>query len=366
MFLSRLPAFFLVAFLVAGFLIGAPAAWRAAEKTPEKNYENIVKGHWTLAFDKKFPEALPFYVFSRDVWGVVDYVLFREGRKGVIVGDKGWLFTDEEFSVWPQARDNIKSRLERIEAVHARLKEKDIVLVVALLPAKSRLYPGHIGSRRWPAAHEETYGEVFKALKEKNIPVVDVYDAFRQAPDRDALFLKTDTHWTPAGARVAAQAIARTLAASIPGVLSSDAIFNTKKGETRDHSGDLMRYIPLGSIQVPGAPAADRLEIFSTEKAAADGAASESLFGEESLPVALVGTSYSANPSWNFAGFLKEALKTDVLNAADEGRGPFVTMDAYLKSNPFLETPPKVVIWEIPERYLPMPGKTEEQKGKED
>ncbi|HRC26994.1 MAG TPA: hypothetical protein PKX87_06150 [Alphaproteobacteria bacterium] len=126
-----------------------------------------------------------------------------------------------------------------------------------------------------------------------------------------------------------------------------------------------MRYIPLGNTDVPGAPVADTLEIFSTSRQSGGKEGDAALFGDESLPVALVGTSYSANPSWNFAGFLKEALKADLLNAADEGRGPFVTMDAYLKSKPFLETPPKVLIWEIPERYLAMPGKTEEQKGKE-
>jgi alginate O-acetyltransferase complex protein AlgJ len=78
----------------------------------------------------------------------------------------------------------------------------------------------------------------------------------------------------------------------------------------------------------------------------------EALFGDEKIPVALVGTSYSANPLWNFAGFLEEALQTDVINAAEEGQGPFETMKTYLASAAFRDNPPELVVWEIPERYL--------------
>ena len=68
--------------------------------------------------------------------------------------------------------------------------------------------------------------------------------------------------------------------------------------------------------------------------------------------VALVGTSYSANPDWNFEGFLKLSLNRDVVNFATEGEGPIVPMlnflERYLQELPALE----LVVWEIPERYL--------------
>ncbi|HRC26489.1 MAG TPA: hypothetical protein PKX87_03560, partial [Alphaproteobacteria bacterium] len=175
MLTTRLPAFFMIAFLVIGFVFGVSATRQTVEKTPVSNYENIVKGHWTLAFDRKFAEALAFYAPSRDFWGIVDYVLFREGRKGVVVGQKGWLFTDEEFSVWPHMQGNIQARLERIEKVRDLLKEKNVALVVALLPAKTRLYSGYTGDLRWPAGHEHIYESVLGALREKAIPVADLY-----------------------------------------------------------------------------------------------------------------------------------------------------------------------------------------------
>ena len=77
------------------------------------------------------------------------------------------------------------------------------------------------------------------------------------------------------------------------------------------------------------------------------------LFADIPLPsVALLGTSYSANPNWNFEGSLKLALNKDLINFATEGEGPFIPMidflERHLKTLPSLE----LVIWEIPERYL--------------
>ena len=70
--------------------------------------------------------------------------------------------------------------------------------------------------------------------------------------------------------------------------------------------------------------------------------------------MALVGTSYSAGEAWDFAGALREALGADVLQAAQEGEGPFEPMSDYLEDDAFLQTPPRLVVWEIPERYLPV------------
>jgi len=81
--------------------------------------------------------------------------------------------------------------------------------------------------------------------------------------------------------------------------------------------------------------------------------AGSDLLGDAETPeVALVGTSYSAQPRWNFHGALQEALQQDVGNYAKEGLGPFAPMFEYLKSADFAQAPPRLVVWEIPERYL--------------
>jgi alginate O-acetyltransferase complex protein AlgJ len=49
------------------------------------------------------------------------------------------------------------------------------------------------------------------------------------------------------------------------------------------------------------------------------------------------------------------AVGADVVNFAEEGHGPFAPMADYLDSDLAKNTPPKVVIWEFPVRYLTDP-----------
>jgi alginate O-acetyltransferase complex protein AlgJ len=127
--------------------------------------------------------------------------------------------------------------------------------------------------------------------------------------------------------------------------------FVTETVETRAHEGDLTRFLPLAPLFASLMPQADRLQQRETRAADAD---SDDLFGDRDLPVTLVGTSYSANPAWNFAGALREHLQRDLANHAEEGGGPLVPMLKYLQSEDFENNPPQLVIWEFPERYLPM------------
>ncbi len=83
--------------------------------------------------------------------------------------------------------------------------------------------------------------------------------------------------------------------------------------------------------------------------------AGDDLFGDSQQPrLALVGTSYSANPRWNFEGALKQALSADLINYAKEGKGPLEPMLELLQDEGFRKDPPQLLVWEFPERYLPM------------
>ncbi len=71
-------------------------------------------------------------------------------------------------------------------------------------------------------------------------------------------------------------------------------------------------------------------------------------------PIALVGTSYSAEAQWNFEGALRQVLGCRVLNVSQIGRGAFAPMAAYLDNPAFKQNAPSLVVWEIPERLLPV------------
>jgi len=101
-------------------------------------------------------------------------------------------------------------------------------------------------------------------------------------------------------------------------------------------------------------PKPDELQKRSTDPVAGEAAGGDALFADSDIPVGLVGTSYSANPHWNFLGALRESLHSDVVNYAEEGHGPILPMLKYLQSDGFKNSPPQVLVWEFPERYLPM------------
>jgi alginate O-acetyltransferase complex protein AlgJ len=129
--------------------------------------------------------------------------------------------------------------------------------------------------------------------------------------------------------------------------------FVTEAKSTEPYKGDLTNFLPLDPLFSNLLPKPDDLQQRSTNPADAGGESGDALFADNSVAVGLVGTSYSANPNWNFAGALKQALHADVVNYAEDGHGPILPMLKYLQTDAFKSSPPQVLIWEFPERYLP-------------
>ncbi|MCY1242397.1 putative alginate O-acetylase AlgJ [compost metagenome] len=113
-------------------------------------------------------------------------------------------------------------------------------------------------------------------------------------------------------------------------------------------------FLPLDPLFENLMPKQEQLQKRNTVAAEDQPAGDDALFANTEVPVALIGTSYSANPNWNFVGALKQALNSDVVNYAEDGHGPILPMLSYLKSDAFKNSPPQVLIWEFPERYLPV------------
>jgi alginate O-acetyltransferase complex protein AlgJ len=343
---------FMVASVIMGGLFLHPAL--AGLETPAT--ADIIQGKWAPQFEKSLNKTLPVYDSSRNLWGRVEYDVFGQGRKGVVVGENGWLFSDEELSCPPHARKNMSDNLAYILATKNTLAAKNTKLAIVIVPEKARVLSRHLGDIALPACRRPLYGDVTAAIKSFGIPVTDLLTAIDASPQPEAFYLKTDTHWTPAGARLASAAVHDLLQKDFPDLKLERSRFISSAGQSRPYSGDLARYIPgLAADELPP----DNLQSFSTDAqivvADASGAGN-GLFDDSHLPqVTLVGTSYSANPNWNFAGFLKESLQADVLNAADEGKGPLTVMDKYFADGAWKDNPPLLLIWEIPERYLLLP-----------
>jgi alginate O-acetyltransferase complex protein AlgJ len=338
------------AFLLACLLLGAGAAFIAPATWRWPREGSLWRGEQTARYERSFNEALPFRTAAIATWGLLEYTLFGEGREGVVVGEGGWLFTREEVTFYEDAAAERLHKLDFIGEVQARLAARGATLVVALVPDKVRVYREHLG-RPMPDYTKNRYEMFRSALTARGVPAPDLLTPLTEAKKRSQVYLRTDTHWTPAGAEVAAETLAQALAdEGVPSLFGTE--YQTKTTGHKPCAGDLLNFLPLGALQDRLGPPPDRLE---TRRTQARSDAGGGLFGAQTVPVTLIGTSYSANLNWNFAGALQEALGADVLNLATEGRGPLPPMRGYLKSAELHDTPPSLVVWEIPERYVPMP-----------
>ncbi|QGA51886.1 alginate O-acetyltransferase [Pseudomonas brassicacearum] len=314
----------------------------------------VLNGRWTKAVETHYDDEFPIKRLGTNIWAALDYKLFNEGRKGVILGRDQWLYSDEEFNPIVNEELNLQGNYALVEGVRQKLKEQGITLVMAIVPAKARLYPEHLGDVKPSSIHANLYQDFHARVAADKILAPDLLGPLQQAKQGgQQVFLRTDTHWTPEGAQVAAENLAKAIAERAP-LNGEPQRFVTEPAEKITHKGDLRQFLPLDPLFENLMPAQEPLVKRNTREADDQPAGDDALFADTQVPVALIGTSYSANPNWNFVGALKQALHSDVVNYAEDGHGPILPMLSYLKSDAFKHSPPQVLIWEFPERYLPV------------
>ena len=322
----------------------APRPWNIAD---------IIQGRTAPILEKKYRDNLFFKDAALNMFGVARYLAFGEGRKGVVIGKDGWLFSTEELQAPVDAAAILNAHLEEIQAAKTKMRAAGSELIVALIPEKADIYASELGNHKASNEGDLNYEVARKAILAQNIVAPDIRTAMISASAKSEMFLRTDTHWTPEGAMVGAAAIG-TSAAKYELTPKND--FEMEAVAPIKVDGDLMRYVMLGPIRDAAGFSKETINQYILKQPQAATGDSTDLFGSEAIPVTLVGTSYSANENWDFATALKATLKTDVLNVAELGKGPFVPMSTYLASDGFRDTPPRLVIWEIPMRYLAMPS----------
>ena len=298
-------------------------------------------------FRGRFDRGLPIRRVAASAWSAIRYALFREGSDGVIVGRDGWLFTKEELD-YSVVVDDAYERMERvIEALEAR----GVPLIVVLIPSKARVYPEKLGRARLPDLLTSRYEDSLTRIEAMGAPVPDLSARFRFNGGEGRFFLRTDTHWTAEGAMIAADAVK----------YHASPILNAHDAEPRDFvveevvdevfHGDLMAFLPFKTHLPWLGPKPETVLAHRTVEVDPP---QIGLFDDVMIPVILVGTSFSLSGPSDFEGAIKRSLRADVLNVAEPGRGPFAPMDDLLSGDTLESVTARLVVWEIPERYLPI------------
>ncbi len=318
-----------IAGLMAGLSVTTFSRTNAGDPTA-----GWASGAYQRGYETRFEQSIPAHEGAVALWAALKWALFQEPASGAIAGRGGWLFTAEEFSEPTETRD----LATEITRASEQLATRDITLVPVILPDKARMHADRLRRGR-SEGFNSRYVRALDVIEAQNLQVIDV----RPALDFGASFMRTDTHWSPEGAR----GVAAAIASSLQGVNLPQTKVQTDVTGSAPFDGDLLSFVATGQFRDKVGPSSETITTYETTVETAGG-----LFGDSAVPVALVGTSYSAKPEFHFEGFLKQSLNADVLNASRVGQGPFLPMDVFLSDLKELSSLPSLVIWEIPERFL--------------
>jgi alginate O-acetyltransferase complex protein AlgJ len=270
-------------------------------------------------------------------------------------GCANWLFLTDELALNPDRTANAAKRVRMVEEVAAYLKGRNIGLAVVPVPDKSRVQAAELCGLDRPAAINGRLADFETRLKAAGIGVVDLLGPMNAVAGER--YYRTDTHWNERGAKTAADAVAAALrqAGLAPTQKAEFRVTTEPQGE---RVGDLIRLAGLDHVPYPLRPRGDEEAATIIEQSAA---ANVGLLDETPAPeLAVVGTSFSRRA--NFVPFLSLALSAPVENRAEDGGGVANAAMSYFAKPEFLKSPPRAIVWEIPERMVeePVPASDEQ------
>lgn len=280
------------------------------------------------------------------------WLLTRDLGRQVSRGCGNWLFLTEELQPPLQAARFMQQRVKTALQLREALEKRGIALLVLMVPDKSRIEEAQLCRLTRSRTLSGRLQDWITALRAGGVQVVDSTPALA-ALAAGALqpFYRTDTHWNETGAQAAARSVAEAVRESGMQPTPRRDYETTLLGP-HVRPGDLVHLAGLDVLWPSLQPQPEWTATSSVvERPAGAGSATADLFGDSELAtVALIGTSFSRNS--NFAPFLSRSLQTPVANFSRDGGNFLGSAQAYFKSAEFIENPPKLVIWEIPERTL--------------
>jgi hypothetical protein len=190
---------------------------------------------------------------AKGILGVDRWLFYRPDLRYLVEPDR--LEADTSGSKWvpPPAQITHRQSVEQaILRFRDQLQDRGIMLVVMPVPGKPSIYPDQVTMRA--AGRERQFRspslELLDGLQRQGVATVDLFAAFQTARGGGGpLYLARDTHWTPLGAQIAAQAVAAKLGEMH--LLSATRKEFRTQGVTVTRWGDI-----LDMMQIPGLRAA--------------------------------------------------------------------------------------------------------------
>lgn len=276
---------------------------------------------------------------------------FMRDHRQTLQGQGDWLFrSDIELATQFTIDDHVVvdlARMVRAFKAHGTqilmldFPPRGVLHADKLLPGDRRGFNDKLALANYRAALQRFRDAGF---------IVPDYGLLAEHPDGTEYFFHRDGHWTPDGARRTAELIADTVKTLPVYAELHKRAFATKRVGRNRHPGVLS----IVASQICGGYYPSEVVLgYTTDPVESD------IFGDVPVPeISLVGTSFSATPTYHFAGFLQQNLQTDILNASLSGGNFDGGLTQYLLSDAFQQNPPKLLIWEFghPQIAVANPG----------
>ena len=320
----------------------------------EVSWRAFARGEMTSNLSEFLKHHIPFADGLVTADRVIGWLVVGDLGPRVREGCDGWLFLIDELEIHRDGDAAFRFRLRIIDAVAKFLQRRGIALLIVPVPDKSRVEATQLCGIRRPKLLGGRLEQFTSRLQENKIRFVDIYGAL--AALGGERYYRTDTHWNEPGARRAAEEIAASLQ-HLKLAPASKESFRVITEPPHERIGDLIHLAGLDHVPWPLRPRGDleapsRIEQKTTREVGP--------FDDIPPPeVVVIGTSFSRRA--NFTQFLSLLLGAPVANMAKDGGGLVTAALAYFSNPAFTETPPRVVIWEIPERILDNPITKSEQ-----
>ncbi|WP_226628889.1 alginate O-acetyltransferase AlgX-related protein [Alloyangia pacifica] len=238
------------------------------------------------------------------------------------------------------------------------LERRGTTLIFVPIPTKSVSMPDHLPDEAALYGFDldvatEVHLDIQRRLAAAGVVTADIRAALLDAEPGRLPFFGADFHWSAYGADLGARAIAEVIRVqpAYAALAKTDHV-TVETGQETSFSG--MRRI-LQGLCTETLPEPET-ETYETRVAQLDLVPEEDLSGgldlfgdaQESVDIALVGTSFSDSPINNFPGFIAQHSALEVINYAITGGNQFGAITSYLTSEDFQEAPPVFLVWENP------------------
>ncbi len=313
-------------------------------------------------FEKGLDDACWLAPLVRPVVQLAQFAVLDDCGEKAVRGREGWFFYKPEVQYlvepWPPrtgpAPDDPAAA---ILDFRDQLAARGIALVVVPAPDKASVYPERLTARAGSADEpvNPATRAVLARLEAAGVEVVDLFEAFARAKadgrtgEAGSLYLAQDTHWSPDGVRLAAEAVARRILDR--GWIERGPAGYAEKPVTVSRRGDVLEMIRVPQVE-RRFPAETILcsQVVRSED-------NSPYRDDPSSPVLVLGDSFlriyqrDEPGAAGFVAHLARALRLPLSSVVNDG-GASTLVRQELYRRPALLAGKRVVVWEFVERDL--------------